>query len=77
MKCTMCGNEMTSTGDDYSSGVCFNCKWNKPPQQAPLYGWICPRCGTVHSPFVLTCGCPPPTITWTGINTSDEFKPKE
>ena len=20
-------------------------------------GWICPRCDTVHNPFVMTCNC--------------------
>ena len=27
-----------------------------------IYGWICPRCGVVHSPFVMYCDCPPPSI---------------
>lgn len=22
------------------------------------YGWICPRCYTVHAPWVAQCGCP-------------------
>ena len=26
-------------------------------------GWICPRCGKVHSPFSLVCDCPIPTIS--------------
>lgn len=21
------------------------------------YGWICPKCGKVHAPCVLTCDC--------------------
>ncbi len=21
------------------------------------YGWICPRCNTVHAPFVMRCNC--------------------
>lgn len=35
-----------------------------------LIGWECPRCQTIHSPFVLACGCPPPTVTTTGIDMS-------
>jgi len=35
-----------------------------PPKiEAYQYGWVCPRCGTVHAPFVRDCGCPTPTIT--------------
>jgi hypothetical protein len=41
-----------------------------------LYGWICPRCGVVHSPFVLQCGCPPPTITSTGT-TFENFNTEQ
>lgn len=36
-----------------------------------MYGWICPRCGAVHSPFELRCNCPPPVRTWTGTPTGE------
>lgn len=39
------------------------------PQQTEivggLVGWECPRCRTIHSPFVKSCGCHPPTKTST------------
>jgi uncharacterized OB-fold protein len=44
---------------------------DKLPKQPLMYGWICPRCGTVHSPFTIQCGCPPPTRTWTGTSTEE------
>jgi hypothetical protein len=31
------------------------------------YGWICPRCGTVHAPFVATCSCQALSVTTTSI----------
>ncbi len=31
--------------------------------------WICPRCQTVHAPWVAQCHCPPPTITISGTVT--------
>jgi hypothetical protein len=45
--------------------------------KAELKGWVCPRCGKVHSPFVSECNCPSPTITstTTGVDLS-EFKAK-
>ena len=42
---------------------------DKLPKQPLMYGWTCPRCGTVHSPFVMQCGCPLPTRIWTGTST--------
>jgi len=38
----------------------------KEKKEQTLYGWICPRCGTVHAPFVRQCDCPIPTR---GANT--------
>jgi hypothetical protein len=36
-----------------------------------MYGWICPRCGAVHSPYSTACHCLPPVRTWTGTSTSE------
>ena len=33
---------------------------NKP---ITMYGWTCPRCMKVHSPYSAQCDCPPPTFT--------------
>jgi len=27
------------------------------PQAVPVQGWVCPRCGVVHSPWVAQCTC--------------------
>ncbi len=38
------------------------------------FGWICPRCQTVHSPFVISCNCPPnKTYTFSGVGASDNI----
>jgi len=36
-----------------------------------MYGWICPRCGAVHSPYSTACHCLPPVRTWTGTSTGE------
>lgn len=62
-KCIQCGKELTTGDMDF---ICTACKEkNKETQYPPMMGWICPRCGTVHSPFVQQCGCPPPITTST------------
>ena len=71
MRCIECGNEMRSTADDYIQGLCAGCRNKNVSEKysTPLQGWICPRCGTVHSPFVPQCHCSPPTITSNTIMT--------
>jgi hypothetical protein len=76
MKCIQCGRELSLTGDDYINGKCSFCKCLPEEKQSTLYGWICPRCGVVHSPFVTECYCPPPTITSNG-NTFDNFNTEQ
>jgi hypothetical protein len=72
MKCMKCGRELPLTGDDYINGKCSFCKCLSEEIRPTLYGLICPRCGAVHSPFVLQCGCPPPTRTWNSATTNGE-----
>ena len=68
MKCGSCGNELTTADDGF---ICSGCKLKQYNQQPVLQGWICPRCGVVHSPFVTECTCPPPIRTWFGTTTDD------
>jgi len=44
-------------------------------KQTPLYGWECPRCFKIHSPFSLTCDCPPRTFTSGGNTNTFTFYP--
>jgi hypothetical protein len=37
------------------------------PVQLPQTGWICPKCGAVHAPFVPACTyCAPPVRVSSG-----------
>jgi len=70
-KCYSCGIEL-GTGD--VGGICFSCK-NKPEDKVNYggnLGWTCPRCLTVHAPFVRGCGCDTPTITSSSYTFSHE-----
>jgi DNA-directed RNA polymerase subunit RPC12/RpoP len=58
MKCLNCGSEL-QTGDTDMN--CSKCRANM-NQNNILYGWICPRCGKVHSPYSTQCDCPPSSI---------------
>jgi len=35
-----------------------------------MQGWICPRCGVVHSPFSMQCYCKPPIKVNYGSGTT-------
>ncbi len=67
MKCLQCGKELT-TGDGLNL-ICQECEQKN--KQTAIYGWTCPRCGKVNSPFVLQCDCPPPTKTWNSTTTEE------
>ena len=42
-----------------------------PPFEIPtMMGWECPRCRTIHGPFVHKCGCSPPVKTWPDTGTA-------
>jgi hypothetical protein len=38
-------------------------------KEPKISGWICFRCGTIHSPFVTQCHCQPPITVSTGTET--------
>jgi hypothetical protein len=52
------------------TGGCFKQRMPPEPPPAPPQGWICPRCGSVHAPFVHKCTCKPPT--WTGTTIPED-----
>ena len=76
MRCASCGAEMQTSADDYMNCVCSYCKIKRDNPIPAMQGWICPRCGVVHSPFVTECTCPPPIRTWSGTTTDDKNKSK-
>ena len=45
------------------------CKPLMPQSQELRFGWECPRCFKIHSPFSVTCDCPPRTFTSGGSTT--------
>ena len=67
MKCMQCGSELT-TGDGIDR-ICQVCKCKNEQSRPVLTGWICPRCGVAHSPFVTECNCTPPVRVWDGTAT--------
>ena len=48
--------------------TCNDAISSRPPIVTTM-GWACPRCGKIHSPYSVTCDCPPPTITTSGSTT--------
>ncbi len=65
-KCILCGRELT-TADYYL--VCGECNQKNLQPAIPMQGWVCPRCGKVHSPYSMECNCTPPMRVWTGSST--------
>ena len=47
---------------------------NESSKTGMLYGWICPRCGKVHSPYSTNCDCPPESKVWTGTSTKTDVE---
>jgi hypothetical protein len=53
-KCRICGSELTT------GGICNSCKLKDsikdfPKQEYHIYGWTCPKCGSVIAPFQAYC----------------------
>lgn len=62
MRCSVCGSKMISNTASYNCPTCghnipyTNSLVNEPDNKpGGLYGWICPKCGAVLSPFVDCC----------------------
>lgn len=57
MYCPVTGKMCQSTG-------CGNrCMMQQYPPKPIQYGWECPRCHKIHSPYSLTCDCQPATLS--------------
>lgn len=42
-----------------------------PSGVTPMYGWVCPKCGSVHAPWVNSCPyCGPKTVTRTNTGST-------
>jgi uncharacterized OB-fold protein len=52
MRCVKCGQELT-TGDGL--GLCNACKNETELKTPKQFGWICPRCGRVYTPWRPKC----------------------
>ena len=76
-KCQRCGGVayliVPNTTGDFQ---CYCPAGPKLPQQH-LMGWECPRCHTIHSPYSVTCSCPPDYFEYTGITTNIEGHPTD
>jgi hypothetical protein len=54
--CSRCGKPKDTSGTPYEQCTC-------PPEEKPFplypiqYGWVCPKCGTVNSPYTHSCPC--------------------
>ena len=72
MRCRVCNKVLDPFSDDTLAEMCWEHSSSNPNNKvdkSSLYGWICPRCMAVHSPFVLRCDCPASYITKSNTNT--------
>ena len=40
------------------------------PQYSGQQGWVCPKCGRVNAPWVMSCPCTVNTVTYTTTTAS-------
>ena len=64
-------NLMIDWGESLVNDFCNQEVEKRIAETVAMYGWICPRCGAVHSPFELRCDCPPPVRTWISSGTGE------
>ena len=57
------GKSYTNIGGWILCGLCQRANDHKNGFDGWIDGWICPRCGKVHSYLSLTCDCNPTTLT--------------
>ncbi len=64
LHCDKCGR-IIDTGKGYTNIggwiICGLCQYYDDLPQNKNEGWMCPRCGKIHSYLSLTCDCP---IRW-------------
>src|SRR5262245_47612425 len=62
--CRKCGGILVGsiqiTSDFFCQGHSAN---NNSIEHTPPFGWECPRCHTIHSPFKMSCDCAPPVVS--------------
>lgn len=60
---------MSNTNDVQKAKDEIEKAFNEIKTPAPvMMGWMCPRCGVVHGPFVQRCDCHPAYKTSTGTS---------
>lgn len=86
--CTNCGKESFSLiwiQKNNEGTNCLDAKYEKLCPQCYLirfglnttlspsvYGWVCPRCGKVHSPYSIECNCTPLVNTFSSPTTDNK-----
>jgi len=67
--CGKCGGIIYADKDYWTKDLKPCSCFKEPEKLINLIGWECPRCHTIHSPFIQSCDCSSPYVTSTDINT--------